>query len=50
MGSGEYAHNEPVLAEVIRDPIVLALMQYDAVEEKDISALVRKLEDEAGNA
>lgn len=45
MTSYEHALQEPLLKEVMCDPIVLALMRYDAVEEEDISQLVEQFEE-----
>ncbi len=41
----ERAQQEPSLAEVLNDPIIRALMLYDAVEERDISALVELMDE-----
>lgn len=38
----EHADQEPALADILSDPIVVALMRYDAVEAGDISRLVER--------
>jgi hypothetical protein len=37
------AHDEPLLAEILADPIIQALMARDRVEHRDIERLMRKL-------
>ena len=45
MTSYEHALREPLLKEVMSDPIILALMRYDAVDEEDISLLAEQFEE-----
>ncbi|HVJ52774.1 MAG TPA: hypothetical protein VM689_09945 [Aliidongia sp.] len=41
---------EPLLADMLADPIVQALMQRDRVEHRDIELMVRQLRERAHEA
>jgi hypothetical protein len=37
------AHDEPLLADILADPIVQALMKRDHVEHRDIEQMIQSL-------
>lgn len=43
MGDWTKAHGEPLLADILADPIIRALMERDRVAHQDIERMMQKL-------
>jgi hypothetical protein len=45
-----WCRSEPTLAEILSDPITLAVMQADAVDLTQLKAVLRKIADQRSDA